>query len=84
MATEYVYMFKNTEEKLRGAQWVNENKDIGGMGNTSIKELLGVSTCTKSYTVFPVTRDLNQVETDIELNTIEEFAEQVFILSLEK
>ena len=84
MATEYVYMFKNTEEKLRGAQWVNENKDIGGMGNTSIKELLGVSTCTKSHTVFPVTRDLNQVETDVELNTIEEFAEQVFILSLEK
>lgn len=84
MKTEYVYMFKNTEEKLRGAQWVNENKDIGGMGNTSIKELLGVSTCTKSHTVFPVTRDLNQVETDVELNTIEEFAEQVFILSLEK
>ena len=84
MAIEYVYMFKNTEEKLRGAQWVNENKDIGGMGNTSIKELLGVSTCTKSHTVFPVTRDLNQVETDVELNTIEEFAEQVFILSLEK
>ena len=84
METEYVYMFKNTEEKLRGAQWVNENKDIGGMGNTAIKELLGVSTCTKSYTVFPVTRNLNQVETDIELDTIEEFAEQVFILSLEK
>ena len=84
METEYVYMFKNTEEKLRGAQWVNENKDIGGMGNTSIKELLGVSTCTKSYTVFPVTRNLNQVETDVELDTIEEFAEQVFILSLEK
>ena len=84
METEYVYMFKNTEEKLRGAQWVNENKDIDGMGNTSIKELLGVSTCTKSHTVFPVTRDLNQVETDVELDTIEEFAEQVFILSLEK
>ena len=84
METEYVYMFKNTEEKLRGAQWVNENKDIGGMGNTSIKELLGVSTCTKSYTVFPVTRNLHQVETDVELDTIEEFAEQVFILSLEK
>ena len=84
METEYVYMFKNTEEKLRGAQWVNENTSIGGMGNTSIKELLGVSTCTKSHTVFPVTRDLNQVETDIELNTIEEFAEQVFILHLER
>ena len=84
MATEYVYMFKNTEEKLRGAQWVNENTSIGGMGNTSIKELLGVSTCTKSHTVFPVTRELNQVETDVELNTIEEFAEQVFILTLEK
>ena len=84
MGTEYVYMFKNTEEKLQGAQWVNENTDIGGMGNTSIRELLGVSTCTKSHTVFPVTRDLNQVETDVKLNTIEEFAEQVFILSLEK
>ena len=84
MATEYVYMFKNTEEKLRGAQWVNENTSIGGMGNTSIKELLGVSTCTKTRTVYPVTRILNQVETDIELDTIEEFAEQVFILTLEK
>ena len=84
METECVYMFKNVEEKLRGVQWVNENKDIGGMGNTSIKELLGVSTCINSYTVFPVTRDLNQVETDVELDTIEEFAEQVFILSLEK
>ena len=84
METEYVYMFKNTEEKLRGAQWVNENTSIGGMGNTSIKELLGVSTCTKTRTVFPVTRDLNQVETDVKLDTIEEFAEQVFILSLEK
>ena len=84
METEYVYMFKNTEEKLRGAQWVNENTGIGGMGNTSLEELLGVSTCTKFHTVFPVTRDLNQVETDVELNTIEEFAEQVFILNLEK
>ena len=84
METEYVYMFKNTEEKLRGAQWVNENKDIGGMGNTSIKELIGVCTCTKNRTVYPVTRDLNQVETDVKLDTIEEFAEQVFILSLEK
>ena len=84
MATEYVYMFKNIEEKLRGAQWVNENTSIGGMGNTSIKKLLGVSTCTKTRAVFPVTRDLNQVETDVKLDTIEEFAEQVFILSLEK
>ena len=84
MATEYVYMFKNIEEKLRGAQWVKENTGIGGMGNTSIKELLGSSTCTKTHTVFPVTRELNQVETDVELNTIEEFAEQVFILTLEK
>ena len=84
MTTEYVYMFKNTEEKLRGAQWVNENKDIGGMGNTSVKELIGVCTCTKTRTVFPVTRVLNQVETDVKLDTIEEFAEQVFILSLEK
>ena len=84
MKTEYVYMFKNTEERARGAQWVNENKDIGGMGNISLEALLGVCTCTKSHTVFPVARDLNQIETDVELNTIEEFAEQVFILSLEK
>ena len=84
MGTEYIYMFKNTEEKLRGAQWVNENTSIGGMGRTSLEELLGVSTCTKTHTVFPVTRDLNQVESDVELDTIEEFAEQVFILTLEK
>ena len=84
METEYVYMLKNIEEKLRGAQWVNENTSIGGMGRTSLEELLGVSTCTKTHTVFPVTRDLNQVETDIRLNTIEEFAAQVFILTLEK
>ena len=84
METEYVYMFKNTEEKLRGAQWVNENKDIGGMANISLKELIGVCTCTKTRTVYPVTLILNQVETDIKLNTIEEFAEQVFILNLEK
>ena len=84
MATEYTYMCKNTEEKLRGAKWVNENTDIGGMGNISLKALLGVCTCTKSRSVFPVTSDLNRVETDIELNTIEEFAEQVFILYLEK
>lgn len=84
METEYVYMFKNTEEKLRGVQWINENKVIKGMGNISFKELLGVSTCTISYTVFPVTCDLNQIESDVKLNTIEEFAEQVFILNLEK
>ena len=84
MATEYVYMFKNTEEKLRGAQWVNENKGITGMGSIILEEFLGVSTCTKSHTVFPVTRDLNQKVSDVKLNTIEEFAEQVFILSLEK
>ena len=84
METEYVYMFKNTEEKLRGAQWVNENTSIGGMGNTSIKELIGVCTCTKNRTVYPVTRVLNQVKSDIKLNTIEEFAEQVFILHLER
>lgn len=84
MGTDYVYMFKNIEEKLRGAQWINENTGIGGMGNTSIKELLGICTCTKSHAVYPVTRYLNQVETDVKLNTIEEFAEQVFILSLEK
>ena len=84
MATEYVYMFKNIEEKLRGAQWVNENKGITGMGSIILEEFLGVSTCTESHTVFPVTRNLNQIETDVELNTIEEFAEQVFILSLGK
>ena len=84
METEYLYMFKNTEEKLRGAQRVNENKAIKGMANISLKELLGVCTCTVSHTVFPVTCDLNQIETDVELNTIEEFAEQVFILNLEK
>ena len=84
METEYVYMFKNTEEKLRGAQWVNENTDIGGMDHILLEELLGVSTCTTSHAVFPVKRNLNQLETDVELNTIEEFAEQVFILNLEK
>ena len=84
MGTEYVYMFKNIDEKLRGAQWINENKDIKGMSDISLKELLGVCTCTAIYAVYPVTQDLNQVETDVELNTIEEFAEQVFILSLEK
>ena len=84
METEYVYMLKNIEEKLRGAQWVNENTGIKGMSNISLKELLGVCTCTKSHTVFPVTRKLNQIETDVKLDTIEEFAEQVFILSLEK
>ena len=84
MGTEYVYMFKNTEEKLRGAQWVNENTSIGGMGRISLEELLGVSTCTKNHIVYPVTLILNQVESDVELNTIEEFAEQVFILTLEK
>lgn len=84
MATEYVYFFKNAEEKLRGAQWVNENKGIKGMSNISLKTLLGVCTCSKTHTVFPVTRDLNQIETDVKLDTIEEFAEQVFILNLEK
>lgn len=84
MKTEYVYMFKNAEEKLQGAQWVNENTNIGGMGNTSIKELLGVCTCAKTHTVFPVTHDLNRIESDVKLDTIEEFAEQVFILHLEK
>ena len=84
MATEYVYMFKNTEEKLRGAQWINENTYIGGMGNISLEDLLGVCTCTTLHVAYPVTRDLNQVETDVELDTIEEFAEQVFILNLER
>mgnify|MGYP001547020727 CR=1 FL=1 len=84
METEYVYMFKNTEEKLRGAQWVNENKDIKGMGNISLKESLRVCTCTKTHAGFPVTRNLNQIETGVKLDTIEEFAEQVFILNLEK
>ena len=84
MATEYLYMFKNIDEKLRGAQWINENKGIKGMANISLKELLGVCTCTKNHTVDPVTRILNQVESDVKLDTIEEFAEQVFILSLEK
>ena len=84
METEYVYMFKNTEEKLRGAQWINENRGNKGLANISLKELLGVSTCTKNRTVYPVTRTLNQVESDVKLDTIEEFAEQVFILSLEK
>ena len=84
METEYVYMFKNTEEKLRGAQWINENTGIGGMGNTSLKELLGVCTCTKNHSVYPVTRILDQVESAVKLDTIEEFAEQVFILTLEK
>ena len=72
---------RHLKRLVESVDLINAN---GGMGNTSIKELLGVSTCTKSHTVFPVTRDLNQVETDIELNTIEEFAEQVFILNLEK
>ena len=84
MATEYVYMFKNPEEKLRGAQWINENKAIGGMGNLSLERLLGASTCTRTRTVFPVTYYLNQEESDVKLDTIEEFAEQVFILNLEK
>lgn len=84
MATEYVYMFKNTEEKLRGAQWVNENRGNKGLANISLEELIGVCTCTKTRTVYPVTRILNQVETDVKLDTIEEFAEQVFILNLEK
>ena len=84
MGTEYVYMFKNDEERLRGAQWVEENTDINGMRYTELDELLGVSTCTRSHAVFPVTSRINQLESDIPLNTIEEFAEQVFILTLEK
>lgn len=84
MATEYVYMFKNDEERLQGVQGVNENTAIGGMRDISTKELLGVSTCTHTRTVFPVTRDLNQLMSDVELNTIEEFAEQFFLLILEK
>lgn len=84
METDYVYMFKNIDEKLRGAQWINENKDIGGIGDLSLERLLGATTCTRTHTVYPVTRDLNQLESDVKLDTIEEFAEQVFILSLEK
>ena len=84
METDYVYMFKNVEEKLRGVQWVNENKGIEGMGNISLKEFIGACTCTKTRAVYPVTRILNQVKSDVTLHTIEEFAEQVFILSLEK
>ena len=84
MDTEYVYFFKNAEEKLQGAKWVNENKAINGMSSISLNELLGVCTCTKHHTVYPVTRNMNQVGTDVELDTIEEFAEQVFILTLEK
>ena len=84
METEYVYMFKNAEEKLRGAQWVNENRGYKGMADVSLKGLIGVCTCTETRTVFPVKRNLNQLETDVELNTIEEFAEQVFILNLER
>lgn len=80
MEPEYVYMFKNTEEKLRGAQWIPKHL----MKGTDLTELLGASTCTKTHSVFPVTRNLNQIETDVKLDTIEEFAEQVFILSLEK
>ena len=79
METEYVYMFKNSEEKLRGAQWISKQF----MRDTPLTELLGASTCTKTHLVFPVTRDLNQIETDVKLDTIEEFAEQVFILNLE-
>ena len=80
METEYVYMFKNAEEKVRGAQWIPEHL----MQGIDLTRLLGASTCTRSHVVFPVTRDLNQIESDVELNTIEEFAEQVFILTLEK
>lgn len=84
METEYVYMFKNTEEKLQGAKWVDENKGILGMSNISLKDFLGVSTCTRTHTVYPVLPYVSWVETDVELDTIEEFAEQVFILTLEK
>lgn len=84
METEYVYMFKNDEERLRGAQWVNENRGYKGMADISLKGLIGVCTCTETRTVFPVKCNLNQLETDVELNTIEEFAEQVFILHLER
>lgn len=78
MKTEYRYMFKNDEEKLRGAQWIN------GMGSVELEDLLGVCTCTNTHTVYPVTRYLNQIDSDVRLNTIEEFAAQVFILNLEK
>ena len=84
MGTEYVYMFKNNEERLRGAQWVEENTDINGMRYIEFEELIGVSTCTRSHAVFPVTLYVNRLESDIPLDTIEEFAEQVFILTLEK
>lgn len=80
METEYVYMFKNNEEKVRGTQWIPKHL----MQGIDLTRLLGASTCARSHTVFPVTRDLNQIESDVELDTIEEFAEQVFILSLEK
>ena len=80
MDTEYVYFFKNAEEKPRGAQWIPKQL----MRGTDLTELLGVCTCSRTHTVFPVTRELNRIKSDVKLDTIEEFAEQVFILSLEK
>lgn len=84
MGTEYRYMFKNDEEKLQGAKWVEENTDIGGMHGIPLTAFIGVCTCANTHTVFPVMPDLNRLTSDVELDTIEEFAVQVFILTLEK